>query len=239
MTAKEVIAELDALGTAQNRKIYARHGADPDRMFGVSYANLAKLQKRIKVDHPLARSLWASRNHDSRILACKIADPAAITAKEVDAWSREVGNYIVAGELAALVARTPLAASRRKKWIASRNEMLACAGWHLVALAADDSANPLPDGNFEAYLKRIESTIHSERNFTRDGMNGALIAIGLRNRALEAKAIAAARRIGKVVVDHGETGCKTPDAEAYIRKTLAHRAEKAAKQKSKTRAKAK
>ncbi len=34
----------------------------------------------------------------------------------------------------------------------------------------------------------------------------------------EAKAIEAAKRIGKVEVDHGETNCKTPDAAPYIEK---------------------
>ena len=49
-----------------------------------------------------------------------------------------------------------------------------------------------------------------------------LIAIGSRNKSLEKKPIATARRIGKVDVDYGETGCKTPDAEAYIAKARAH-----------------
>ena len=43
------------------------------------------------------------------------------------------------------------------------------------------------------------------------------------NPGLEKKATAAARRIGKVEVDHGETGCNTPDAIAYIRKAKARR----------------
>jgi hypothetical protein len=54
-------------------------------------------------------------------------------------------------------------------------------------------------------------------------MNNALIAIGSRGGALEDRAIAAAGRIGTVVVDHGATGCKTPDAAASIRKTVARR----------------
>jgi hypothetical protein len=54
-------------------------------------------------------------------------------------------------------------------------------------------------------------------------MNGALIAIGLRNPRLEKKAVAAAKRIGKVEVDHGETSCETPDAAAYIAKAKARR----------------
>ena len=57
-------------------------------------------------------------------------------------------------------------------------------------------------------------------------MNSALIGIGMRSPAFEKKAIAAAGRIGKVEVDHGETGCKTPAAAAYIRKAAAHQRSK-------------
>jgi hypothetical protein len=60
-------------------------------------------------------------------------------------------------------------------------------------------------------------------------MNGALIAIGVRNDQLEKLAITAAKRIGTVEVDHGDTDCKTPDAVAYIAKTKAHRVKKAAR----------
>ena len=45
-----------------------------------------------------------------------------------------------------------------------------------------------------------------------------MIAIGTRNSDLQEKAVATAVRIGKVEVDHGETGCKTPEAVSYIRK---------------------
>ena len=54
-------------------------------------------------------------------------------------------------------------------------------------------------------------------------MNNALIALGsipeLREEALEAAAA-----VGRVEVDHGETGCKTPDAAAYIKKMAARKA---------------
>jgi hypothetical protein len=54
-------------------------------------------------------------------------------------------------------------------------------------------------------------------------MNMALIAIGVRSAGLRKLALAAAKRIGKVEVDHGDTSCKTPDAAAYIAKTVDHR----------------
>jgi hypothetical protein len=66
------------------------------------------------------------------------------------------------------------------------------------------------------------------KNRVRDAMNSAVIAIGIRNPKLEKKALAAAKRIGQVEVDHGETSCKTPDATAYIHKTLERRRKKRA-----------
>ena len=65
MKQREVLKELKAMGTAQNRKLYARHGIGTD-MYGVSYANLTKLKKKIKRDHELALSLWASGNFEQR-----------------------------------------------------------------------------------------------------------------------------------------------------------------------------
>jgi hypothetical protein len=87
-----------------------------------------------------------------------------------------------------------------------------------------------------ALVSKIESRIHAEPNGVREAMNRALIAIGVRNPKCQKAAVAAAKRIGKVEIDHGETGCKTPDAAAYIDKTIAHRSAKAAgKQKARSR----
>jgi hypothetical protein len=57
-------------------------------------------------------------------------------------------------------------------------------------------------------------------------MNNTLVAIGVRSPRLTKPALASAKRIGKVDIDHGETGCKTPDATEYIKKALAHRSKK-------------
>jgi len=78
----------------------------------------------------------------------------------------------------------------------------------------------LSDDYFSDLLSTIETNIHQAKNRTRYSMNNALIAIGIRNPLLQKKATAAAKRIGTVHVDHGETGCKTPDAVSYIIKTV-------------------
>jgi hypothetical protein len=53
MTCCEVLQELESLGTEKNRKTYQRHGVTRES-YGVSFADLEKIRKRIKKDHALA-----------------------------------------------------------------------------------------------------------------------------------------------------------------------------------------
>jgi 3-methyladenine DNA glycosylase AlkD len=157
-----------------------------------------------------------------------IADPTAISARTLNAWAKDVDNRHLAGALSNVAAEASSAKKQMEKWTTAKNEMIGCAGWHTLASMARQD-NGLPDAYFEKYLGTIESKIHSDKNWVKYAMNNALINIGVRNPKLERKAIAAAKRIGKVEVDHGETGCKTPDAVPYIKKTMAYKKKKARK----------
>lgn len=221
MDVASVLGELEGLGTAQYRKTYARHGVG-ENMYGVSYANLKLLKKRLKTDHALAQALWASGNHDARVLATMLAAPKQVTDDLLEAWVRDLDNAPLTDALSGLVAQTPLARAKAEAWTASEAEYVGRAGWSVLAHLANNDTT-LPDGYFEPYLARIEQGIHQARNRTREAMNTALIAIGSRSASLEPLALAAAARIGPVQVNHGETACETPDAAAYIRKTRAHR----------------
>lgn len=216
-----VLAELKALGTAQNRKVYARHGVG-EPMFGVSFAHLRKLGKKLRPDHDLAEALWDSGNHDARVLALSVADPAQAGRADIEAWAGDLDNYVLIDEMAGFVARTPFLDGCADDWIDAGGEWTASAGWTLVAQQAL-SDNDLHDEYFEMRLASIESGVATAANRVRHCMNGALIAIGGRNESLRETATAAAGRIGPVVVDHGETSCKTPEAVAYIDRIWARR----------------
>jgi 3-methyladenine DNA glycosylase AlkD len=217
MTLNEVMNTLESMGTEQNRKTYARHGVT-GKQFGVSFANLYKLQKKIKRDHKLALELWETDNSDARCLATMIADPSVMTERALDAWIESVQNYGLPGLIVQYVAvKSPFARALRERWIKSQKEYVAQAGWMLSGLVAMNDPD-LPDEHFERRLEYIEKHIHQERNRVRHAMNSAVIAIGLRNPRLQKLALAAAARIGKVEVDHGDTSCKTPDAATYILK---------------------
>lgn len=219
MELKRVLAALKAAGTAQNRKIYRRHGVN-DPLYGVSYATQGKLAKQNQHDTELAIGLWETGNHDTRILAAMIADPREIRSSRLDEWVRDLNNYVLTDAFSDLVGQSPFAKAKTRKWTRSSKEFVGAAGWNVLARLARRDPE-LTDKEFEDYLVTIETEIHGRKNRARHSMNSALIAIGIRSPKLERKALAAAKRIGKVEVDHGETSCKTPDSAAYIKKAVA------------------
>jgi 3-methyladenine DNA glycosylase AlkD len=226
MNLQQAMQQLEEMGTAQNRKVYARHGVS-DEMFGVSYANLNKLAKAVRKDHSLSLELWATGNHDARVLATMVADPSRADESLLEEWLADLDSYVITDAFSGFAGKTAMARVKGEEWINSDGEWPGRVGWHLVAHLAMKEQE-LSDTYFTAHLATIEGEIHARKNRVRDAMNSALIAIGIRNDALEQQALTAAARIGKVVVDHGETGCKTPDAAAYIRRTLDRRRQKAA-----------
>jgi hypothetical protein len=70
-----------------------------------------------------------------------------------------------------------------------------------------------------ALLDRVAKTILAEPDRVRQAMNYFVIACGTYVVPLGDKAIATARKIGKVQVDVGDTDCQIPDAENYIVKS--------------------
>lgn len=220
MTLAEAMRTLKQSGSAQTRKTYARHGAS-EPMFGVSFAVLKTLMKRIGVDHDLARELWATGNFDARNLAMKIADPARMTSAELDRWARETCVRMVCGYIPMLAAESPLATEKAAEWLAAPPGPERSAAWGVVGqLANRDEVTP--DAWFAARLAEIERTMDAAPNAERDAMCRTIIAIGGRSAGLRVSALAAAKRIGKVEIDHGDTACKTPEPREYIEKMWAH-----------------
>jgi 3-methyladenine DNA glycosylase AlkD len=222
--AEEVLQTLESLGSEQARKTYRRHGVKGP-LYGVSYADQGKLAKKLKTNHELALALWASGVHDARILALKVADPKQATEALLDGWMGDVNDYVETDALSDYIGQTKFGREKMDPWMQSPVDWVSTVGWNQLAILARNDQT-LPDSYFETYMSTIERDIHSSQNRTRHAMNNAIIAIGTRNAALEQKAFAAAARIGKVIVDHGDTDCKTPDATAYIKKVNARKAEK-------------
>lgn len=219
MSLSEVMAILEKLGTEQTRKTWARHGAKGP-MFGILFGELFKLMKRIDVDHELARELWATGNVDARNLALKIADPLAMTPHELDRWAIENPMRMCSLYVATLAAEGPHARNKVREWLSSSNERLRATGWTLLGRLSDLDES-FPEDQLIRGVEEIEKLIHSAPNEVKNDMNRALITIGGRSTAMRKTVLAAAKRIGEVTVDNGDTACKTPDVAQTVEKMWA------------------
>lgn len=101
----------------------------------------------------------------------------------------------------------------------SGNETIATAGWCLYAgCLATRSDEMLDLDEIETLMNEVVGGIHAAPNRVRYQMNSFIISVGCYVKPLLAQARKAAKQIGPVSVDMGDTACKTPLATEYIAK---------------------
>lgn len=223
MTLADTMRILKAKGKPGAAAVYRRHGV-VEPTVGLSYADLGALVKQLGGDHALALKLWDTGMHDARVLATKVADPAKLTKATLAAWLKACTNYVIADAVSGTAARVPGILPSALAWTSRRREWTSAAGWSVIAILSMRGDIDLALAT--ELIARVETEIRTAPNRTRYSMNNALIAMGGSMPAVRVRAIAAAKSIGVVHVDHGETGCRTPDAVDMIGKMVAHRAAK-------------
>lgn len=217
MNTREILTTLKRLGKPQTAAIYKRYGTG-ENVFGVLTSEIARLQKKIKVDHALAMDLWKTGNAEARVLALLVADPERLTPADASRLVEDGPVRFLGFYLSGLLARSPIAEKTMRAWMKSPDEHVREMGYGIVGFRLKDDPDSISDAEAERMLATIEKEVHRSPNWVRYAMNGALISIGVYKESQRGKAIEAARRIGPVQVDHGETYCKTPDAVPYIQK---------------------
>jgi 3-methyladenine DNA glycosylase AlkD len=219
MNLAQALAELKKHGTAQNRKVYARHGVDIP-MFGVSIANLKLIARKNKGDQALALNLYDPGNYDAMYLAGLVTDGSQMTKKQLEHWVKLATCEAICSYAVAWVAsESPHARELALKWIDSTKPATAICGWATYAgIVATRPDAHLDLTEIQANLDRIVREIHKAPNKVRNVMNGFVISVGGYVKPLLKQAKAAAKKIGAVQVDMGETGCKVPLATEYIAK---------------------
>jgi 3-methyladenine DNA glycosylase AlkD len=219
LTAKEIVAELKSLGNESTKKVLLKHGAK-EPFFGVKVEDLKKIQKRIKKNHPLALELYDTGISDAMYLAGLIADDGQMTRKDLQRWIEQAYWYMLSEYTVPWVAAgSKHGRELALKWIQSKREHIAAAGWAtLSSLVATKDDAELDLAELKQLLQRVQKTIHEEPNRVRYAMNGFIIAVAAYVQALTDIALEAAHKNGKVTVDMGGTACKIPYAPDYIKK---------------------
>jgi 3-methyladenine DNA glycosylase AlkD len=219
MTADEVVAELATLGSETIKKTLMKHGAK-EPFYGVKIEDLKKIQKRVKKNHELALALYDTGISDAMYLAGLIAEPAKMTKGDLERWVQAAYWHMLSDYTVAWVAAESMyPVAMATKWIDSKKDLVASAGWStmssLVSITPDED---LDLDLIERLLTRVEEKIHAAPNRTRYSMNGFVIAVGGYVEPLAERAKAAARKVGTVDVEMGGTACKVPQALEYIEK---------------------
>jgi 3-methyladenine DNA glycosylase AlkD len=192
------LAQLERYGSKRVRdEMVKRYGITTrDKTLGAPMAQIQKLGKALGRDHALAAALWRTRVYEGRMLAIYVAEPARLTAKQMDAWARDFDNWaIVDTACFKLFDQTPHAWTKATAWAAQSDEFVKRAGFALFACLALHTKGG-PEAPFLAALKLIEREAADERNFVKKGVSWALRAIGGKNSpALKAATLKAAERL--------------------------------------------
>ena len=218
-TVSQVMTALKKKGSAQTRKIYARHGA-PEDMFGVKVADLKVIAKQIKGNQDLACELYETGNSDAMYLAGIVADGTQMKKKQLDDWAKAASWYMISEySVPGVTNESPFARDLAAKWIKSKKDHIAACGWStysgVVTIQHDEE---LDLKEVESLLKQVSNNIDKSGGRVRYTMNGFVISVGTYVKPLSKKAKATAKKLGKVEVDMGETSCKVPVALDYIEK---------------------
>jgi 3-methyladenine DNA glycosylase AlkD len=226
---RDVLAQLERLGTRATRDGMARYGIEARQAFGVPMGALLTLSKRLGRDHDLSLALWESGWYEARLLASLVGDPARVTRRQMNAWAASFENWGDCDTVCfKLFDQSPFAWEKARQWSASPRELVKRGGFVLMACLAghDKTAS---DDRFRAFLPLIEQGARDERNFVKKGVSWALRGIGRRSLGLHKEAVAVAERLAR----SEEASCRWIGKDAVrelssatVRAQLARRAQK-------------
>jgi len=190
-----ILIELRRMGSERDRAGMARYGINVDNAFGVSVYELRKKAKDLGIDHELALALWKTGNHEARLLACFVDDPAEVTDGQMESWAKSLDSWDICDQATtSLFDLTKYGWPKAREWAKRDDEWTKRAGFALMAgLAVHDKT--AADGAYIKLLPLIERGAFDDRNFVKKAVNWALRNIGKRNLALNAAAISCAERV--------------------------------------------
>jgi 3-methyladenine DNA glycosylase AlkD len=173
----------------------ARYAIPSENAYGVPMRDIKALGKELGHDQPLAVALWATGVYEARMLASFVGDAERLTPAQMDRWCREFDNWAFCDAMCFnLFDRSPHAWTKVAEWSGRRGEFEKRTAFALLwSLSVHDKT--APNERFLEGLALIEREAGDGRNFVKKAVNMALRATGKRNRALNAAAVAVARRL--------------------------------------------
>jgi hypothetical protein len=153
-------------------------------------------------------------------LAGLIADDEKMTKNDLQKWIEGATCDWVAEYTVPWVASSgPHGREMAAKWIESKDETIAAAGWQTYSsMVAIKDDTDLDLAEIKSLLQRAAKSIHQQPDRLKFAMNSFVIAIGCYVKPLHKLAVETANGIGKIAVEQvGECGA-IPFAPERIKK---------------------
>jgi hypothetical protein len=133
MTAREILEELQPLGSDGYKKVMSTYGVK-EPFFGVKIGDMQPIRKRIRKDYQLALDLYATGNYDAMYLAGLIADDARMTRDDLQNWvDNAYCGPLCGSTVPSVAAGNPHGWELALEWIESDSDLIAAAGWATLA----------------------------------------------------------------------------------------------------------
>lgn len=188
----DILKQLKAAGTERKRAAAIRVGIPMDKAFGVSVGDIRAIAKTLKGRHDLAQPLWASGFHEARVLATMLADPKAISRREIERWQRDIVSWDLCDHLCGnLVRHRTDAAALVRGWISSPKLYVRRAAFAVIAELAVHDKN-IEDVTLADFAQLVIAHGGDPRPHARQAASWALRSIGKRDATNHDCALSAA-----------------------------------------------
>ena len=215
MTVDEVASKLKSKSkeVSNGWSVLDTHG---EETFGLNFKKIKSVAKGMECDPCLADELYATSNHDLKVLATFIDDADSYTRDELKQRCEQLYLSPFAEVFChQIMAKSPHAVHFIDMWSHCDLSDYRCYAYYTLAEVAKHKNN-LSDEFYARHLKDIAERIHEEPDAVKEAMQEALISIGCRDSKLCRQTYDVANAIGKIDFNNG----KEIDALTKLEKTL-------------------
>ena len=185
MTVDEASEKLKSMNREGIKNGWSESDTQGEETYGLNHTAIQKASKDFEKDPFLADELYASNNHDLKVLAAHIDDPESYTKDELEKRSDQL--YLSPfGEkfCQKVMAKSPYAVHFVDMWVKSDNASMRCFGY-LTLQELAKLKNNLADDFFSDHLEGIASRIPNASEDAKKCMISALSSIAKRSEGLQ------------------------------------------------------
>ena len=215
MTAKEILTELQALGSEKLKAQNIKKGAPSDNQYGVKMGDIRKVAKKVKkADKSLARELWNTNIMEAQLTAILLLKPDELSMDELNHFVETISfDYVADWFNAYVVNKHPDKNKLMKLWIDSDNKWALRSAWSIMANNIVRGADGL---DLEKLLNQIEKEMPKVQPEVQWTMNFALAHSGIYHPAYRQRAIDIGNKLGIYKDYPVPRGCTSPFAPIWI-----------------------